>query len=376
MLIKSIWKGGLNMLCALVMAGGKGERFWPLSTDEKPKQFLKLLGEKTMIQMTVERLLPLIPVDKIFVVTARRYVDLVKKQLPDLPEGNIIVEPVGRNTAPCIALSAFYIQKRYSNASIVVLPSDHLVVDPCKFRNTINYGYEFIKAGEDGIVTLGMKPDRPETGYGYIKYEKYNSDGVCGDEAAAAEEDDDKEFNLYKVEKFEEKPDADTAGKYVEEGNFLWNGGMFIWKCSTIVKLTKMYLNNTYKILKDIFEVDSENFDSVLEEKYPQVDNISVDYGIMERAENIYVIPSDFGWDDIGTWHAVERYREKDCNDNVCIGDIKSFGSSNNIVYSKDKPIVVVGLDDVFVVESDDIIFVGKKKDIDRIKEIKRNVNT
>jgi mannose-1-phosphate guanylyltransferase len=352
------------------MAGGKGERFWPLSTDEKPKQFLKLLGEKTMIQMTVERLLSLIPVDRIFVVTARRYVDLVKKQLPDLPEDNIIVEPVGRNTAPCIALSAFYIQKRYSNASIVVLPSDHLVVDPYEFRDTINYGYEFIKSKEDGIVTLGMKPDRPETGYGYIQFAFNNGQCIIDDEAAVTKE----HFSVFRVQRFVEKPDEDTARKYVKEGNFLWNGGMFIWKCSTIIKLTKMYLHNTYRILKDIFETDSENFDSALEEKYPQVDNISVDYGIMEKAENIYVIPSDFGWDDIGTWYAVERYREKDCNDNVCIGNIKSFGSSNNIVYSKDKPIVVVGLDDVFVVESDDIIFVGKKKDIDRIKEIKRNV--
>jgi mannose-1-phosphate guanylyltransferase len=360
-----------DMLCALIMAGGKGERFWPLSTDEKPKQFLKLLGEKTMIQMTVERLMPLIPADRIFVVTGNRYVELVKEQLPDLPQSNIIVEPVGRNTAPCIALSAFYIKRRYGDASIVVLPSDHLIVDENRFRNTIAFGYDFILNSNDGIVTLGIKPDRPETGYGYIQFTVNNSQCTVNDEAAVTEED----FSVFKVKRFVEKPDSDTAKKYVQRGNFLWNGGMFIWKCSTILKLTEKYLNNTYSILKGVFEENNENFSSLLEEKYPYVDNVSVDYGIMEKAENIYVVPSDFGWDDIGTWYAVERYREKDEDNNICIGDIKSLESSNNIVYSKDKPIVVVGLDDVFVVESDDIIFVGKKEDIERIKEIKIRIN-
>lgn len=362
------------MLCALIMAGGKGERFWPLSTDEKPKQFLKLLGKKTMIQMTVERLLPLIPAERIFIVTGKKYVQLVKEQLPNLPENNIIVEPVGRNTAPCIALSAFYIKKRCNDAAILVIPSDHLVVDENRFRNTIAYGADFIQNNSFAIVTLGVKPDRPETDYGYIQFTVCNLQCTIN-EAAVAMEKSNKSFNIYKVEKFVEKPDADTAKKYIKGGNFLWNGGMFIWKCSTILELTKKYLNNTYYILKGVFEKDNKNFSKVLEERYPKVDNISVDYGIMERTENIYVIPSDFGWDDIGTWQAVERYRKKDNNNNVCIGDIRSLGSSNNIVYSKYKPIVVVGLDDVFVVESDDIIFVGKKEDIERIKEIKRKIN-
>ncbi|KAA8665323.1 mannose-1-phosphate guanylyltransferase [Clostridium sp. HV4-5-A1G] len=359
------------MMCALIMAGGKGERFWPLSTDEKPKQFLKLLGKKTMIQMTVERLLPLISADRIFIVTGKRYVQIVKEQLPNLPENNIIVEPVGRNTAPCIALSAFYIKKRCNDAAILVIPSDHLVVDENRFRNTIAYGADFIQNNISAVVTLGIKPDRPETGYGYIQFTVSNSQCIFNEAAVTTEED----FNVFKVEKFVEKPDVDTAKKYIKEGNFLWNGGMFIWKCSTILKLTKRYLNNTYDILKGVFEKDDKNFSRLLEEKYPGVDNISVDYGIMERTENIYVIPSDFGWDDIGTWHAVERYREKDNNNNVCMGDIRSLGSSNNIVYSENKPIVIVGLEDVFVVESDDIIFVGKKEDIERIKEIKKNVS-
>lgn len=394
------------MLCGLIMAGGKGERFWPLSTDEKPKQFLKLLGEKTMIQMTVERLIPLIPLERIFVVTAKRYVNVLEKQLPNLPKDNIIVEPVGRNTAPCIALSAFYIEKKYNNASIVVVPSDHLVVESRKFRDTIEFGYEHIKNDENGIITIGIEPDRPETGYGYIRFNAqctmhnaqlgmhnsqlgvHNSQFTDGNsqftvhdlqctsdsEVAASNEESDNSLCIYKVERFVEKPDIDKAREYISRGNFLWNCGMFIWKCGTVIELTKRYLNNTYNILNDIFKAEESEFNRVLEKRYPEVDNISVDYGIMEKADNIYVIPSNFGWDDIGTWYAVERYREKDEDNNVCIGNIKSLKSSNNIVYSKDKPIVVVGMEDVFVVESDDIIFVGKKKDIDKIKEIKKNV--
>ncbi|MBR9647292.1 mannose-1-phosphate guanylyltransferase [Clostridium tyrobutyricum] len=367
------------MLCALIMAGGKGERFWPLSTDEKPKQFLKLLGEETMIQMTVKRLLPLIPIERIFVVTAAKYVDLLKEQVKDLPVENIIVEPIGRNTAPCIALSAFHISRIYSDASIVVLPSDHLVVESDRFIETIEYGYKFIQNHIEGIVTLGMKPDRTETGYGYIQFNSQfvvkNDSDICESEAAVTRDGDKCGLCLYKVERFVEKPDEDTAKEYIQKGNFLWNGGMFIWKCSTVIKLTKAYLNNTYSILKDIFASPDKDFANKLNEKYPYVDNISVDYGIMEKAKNIYVIPSDFGWDDIGTWYAIERYRDKDDNNNVCVGDTKNLSASNNIVVAKDKPIVVVGLDDVFVVESDDIIFVGKKKDINRIKEIKRNVS-
>jgi mannose-1-phosphate guanylyltransferase len=342
------------------MAGGKGERFWPLSTDEKPKQFLNLVGENTMIQMTVKRLEKLMSIEKIFVVTGKRYVDLVKEQLPSLPERNIIVEPVGKNTAPCVGLSAFIINKYYKDASMIVVPSDHLIVDEDRFRDTLDAAYKFVESNKDAVVTLGMKPDRPETGYGYIQ---------CN-----STECELNGFQVKSVERFVEKPNLETAKEYLEEGNFLWNGGMFLWKCSTVLNLTKQHLSSTYSILSEIAATSDKEFNSVLENKYPQVESVSVDYGIMEKAENIYVIPSDFGWDDIGTWYAVERYREKDCNNNVCVGEIKHIEGCNNIVVGKEKPIVIVGLDDVFVVESDDIIFVGKKEDIERIKEIKRKV--
>lgn len=348
------------MLCALIMAGGKGERFWPLSTDEKPKQFLKLIGDKTMIQMTVDRLTKLIPLERIFVVTGKRYVGLIKNQLPSLPLRNIIVEPVGRNTAPCIGLSAFMIDKYYKNSSMIVLPSDHLIVDEEGFLNTIKAADEFICNNEKAIVTFGMKPNRPETGYGYIK---------CG-----INEESIHNYKIKKVEKFVEKPNVEKAKEYLREGNFLWNGGMFIWKCKNVLELTKTYLSKTYGVLSEIATCREDEFEEVLQEKYSETENISVDYGIMEKAENMYVIPCDFGWDDIGTWYSVERYRTKDQDNNVFVGDIKNIDGKNNIVVGNDKPIVVVGLSDVFVVESDNIIFVGKKEDIERIKEIKKRI--
>lgn len=345
------------MLCALIMAGGKGERFWPLSTDEKPKQFLKLLGEETMIQMTVNRLKDLIPIERIFIVTAKSYKELVKEQLPALPEENIILEPVGRNTAPCIALSAFIIEDTYKDSTIVVLPSDHLIEDEDNFRKVLNSGYEYIEKDDEAIVTVGMRPTRPDTGYGYIQY-----GGITG-------EVDSNEIR--EVLKFVEKPNREKAEQYLSEGNFLWNGGMFIWKTKTILKLTEAYLKSTYDILSEIAATGKSKFEKVLEEKYGTVESISVDYAIMEKAKNIQVIPSDFGWDDVGSWNSVERVREKDSRGNVAIGNVKTLNSHNNIIFGNNKPIILAGIENLFVVESDDSIFIGSKDVIKDIKDIK-----
>ncbi len=347
------------MLCALIMAGGKGERFWPLSTDEKPKQFLKLLGEETMIQMTVNRLKKLIPIERIFIVTGDRYIGLVKEQLPKLPERNIIVEPIGRNTAPCIALSAFLIKRYYDNATITVLPSDHLIKDEEEFRNVIAAADCFVKENENAIVTIGMKPNRAETGYGYIKASKSTSI-VNG-------------LKIKEVDMFVEKPNLEKAEQYLRDSSFLWNGGMFVWKADTILELTKLYLRNTYNILKDIVDSGKDNYEEKLKCNYKMVDNESIDYAIMEKAKNIYVVPSEFGWDDVGTWYSVERYRDKDENNNVCIGNIININSKNNIIVGNNKPVIISGLEDIFVVESDDVILIGKKDDIKDIKHIKNN---
>lgn len=347
------------MLCALIMAGGKGERFWPLSTDDKPKQFLNLLGDETMIQMTVRRIKKLIPIERIFIVTGKRYVELVKEQLPSLPERNIIIEPVGKNTAPCIALSAFIIDKYYNDATIAVLPSDHLIENEDKFIDILNSSHKFIEEHTQAIVTIGMRPSRPETGYGYIEYT-----------SNAAKIDDNEIRNVHR---FVEKPNLETAKQYIKNGNFLWNGGMFIWKTKTILELTEKYLIKTYDILSEI-AVAKDDFDFVLDEKYPQVESVSVDYGIMEKADNIYVIPSDFGWDDVGTWNSVERVRDKDICNNVCTGKTTAINSHSNIIFASNKPIVVAGLDNIFIVESDELILVASKEAIDDIKNIKNEI--
>ncbi|MBU3188435.1 mannose-1-phosphate guanylyltransferase [Clostridium bowmanii] len=348
------------MLCALIMAGGKGSRFWPLSTEEKPKQFLKLTGEDTMIQMSVKRLENLIPIERIFIVTGTRYVDLVKEQLPTLPHRNIIMEPVGKNTAPCIALSAFHINKIYEDATIAVLPSDHLIQDEENFLEVLNSADEFVSENSEAIVTIGMKPDRPEVGYGYINYSHMNCT-INGCE-------------IRYVKKFVEKPDLQRAEEYLKDGRYLWNGGMFIWKAANILRLTRQHLANTFDVLSKIAATSEEDYSRVLEEKYNDVDNISVDFGIMEKVEDIYVIPSDFGWDDVGSWESVERYREKDSDNNVCMGNVRNFDCSNNIIISNGKPIVIAGLADIFVVENEDMIFVGNKDEIDNIKELKSRI--
>lgn len=349
------------MLCALIMAGGKGSRFWPLSTEEKPKQFLNLTGEDTMIQMSVKRLEKLIPIERIFIVTGTRYMDLVKEQLPELPHRNIIIEPVGRNTAPCIALSAFHINKIYEDATIAVLPSDHLIEDEENFLDVLNSADVFVNENKQAIVTIGMKPDRPETGYGYINYGHMNcvKDGN----------------EVRHVKKFVEKPNLHRAKEYLKDGNYLWNGGMFIWKAANILRLTRQHLINTFDVLSEIAASPEEDYNRILEEKYNDVDNISVDFGIMEKVEDIYVIPSDFGWDDVGSWESVERYREKDCDNNVCMGNVQNFDCSNNIVISNGKPIVISGLQDIFVVENDDMIFVGNKDEMENMKELKSRIS-
>ncbi|MCB2298269.1 mannose-1-phosphate guanylyltransferase [Clostridium tagluense] len=348
------------MLCALIMAGGKGTRFWPLSTAEKPKQFLKLISEDTMIQMSVKRLQKLIPIERIFIVTGKRYMDIVREQLPNLPNRNIIIEPIGKNTAPCIALSAFHINKIYGDATIAVLPSDHLITDEKKFLEVLNSAHEFVGKNKEAIVTIGVKPNRPETGYGYINYSHINC-LING-------------YEVRSVKKFVEKPDLHKAKEYLKDGNYLWNGGMFIWKVANILRLTSQYLKNTFEVLSEIVATCEEDYQRVLEEKYNNIDSISVDFGIMEKAKDIYVILGEFGWDDVGNWEAAQRYMMKDCNDNVCMGNVKKFDCSNNVIISNGKPIVISGLEGIFVVESDDMIFVGKKDGMESIRDIKMKI--
>lgn len=348
------------MLCALVMAGGKGTRFWPLSTEEKPKQFLNLIGEETMIQMTVNRIKPIIPVERIFVCTGEMYVNLVKAQLPELPERNIIVEPEGRNTAPCIALSAMVIDRYYKNSNMVVLPSDHLINDEEEFRNTLLAADNFIKEKDEAIVTLGMNPTRPEVGYGYIKY----SNEVLKSNY----------FRVIKVDAFVEKPNLDTAKKYLREGNYLWNGGMFIWSINNVINQIKVYSSNTYNALISVMEVSEDKLQQAINDNYENTEATSIDYAVLEKSKDVYVIPSNFGWDDVGSWEALDRYREKDELGNVLVGHSKAVKANNNLVISSNNSVVVEGLDDIYVIESGGKVLVGHKSNVANVKELKNIV--
>ncbi|MBX7299872.1 mannose-1-phosphate guanylyltransferase [Clostridium chauvoei] len=345
------------MLCAVIMAGGKGTRFWPLSTEEKPKQFLNLIEEETMIQMTVNRILPIIPMERVFVCTGAMYVDLVREQLPNLPERNIIVEPEGRNTAPCIALSSLVIKRYYKDANMVVLPSDHLIRDEEKFRDIVKAADSYLNENKNVIVTLGMKPDRPETGYGYINY--------------GTEEVEVNEHKVIKVNSFVEKPNLEKAKEYLKQGSYLWNGGMFLWNIENILKEIKAYLPNTYEALKEIENIKEEDLQEYIVDNYKKTDSTSIDYGILEKSNEIYVVPSEIGWDDVGSWEAIERYRERDTMGNIHVGNISSVGGKDNLVIAPNQNIIIDGLSGIYVIENDGQIIVGSKEKVSQIKELR-----
>lgn len=345
------------MLCALIMAGGKGTRFWPLSTEERPKQFLNLIGDNTMIQMTINRIKPIIPIERIFVCTGERYVSLVKEQLPELPERNIIVEPEGRNTAPCIALSSLIIKRYYKDATMIVLPSDHLIKDEERFRNIILDGEEYLKKNDNAIITLGMTPNRPETGYGYIKFtdDKVNIN----------------ENEVIRVEKFVEKPILEVANEYLKDGAYLWNGGMFVWTVDNIITQIREFSSGTYEALKGIEYIEESNLQAFINKNYKKTEAISIDYAVLEKSNDIYVIPSDINWDDIGTWKSIERYKEKDLDNNIISKNVRAIESKSNMAINNNKKIVMIGIEDTMTVETEDTIFIVNKDYMDKLREYK-----
>ncbi len=302
------------MLCALIMAGGKGTRFWPASTEDKPKQFLKQISEKAMIQMTVNRLLPIIPIEQIFICTSEKYYDLVKEQLPELSPKNIIIEPVGRNTAPCILLSSLYIQQIYTDCKIVVLPSDSAINDEKSYLQTLKAANNFLNNQSNAIVTIGITPNRSEVGYGYIKTDKYIT--TLNDK------------KILKVEKFVEKPSEERAKFYLSEGNYLWNAGMFVFDVRFMIEQFKKLVPDIYNLLIQLPNIYDDKYKLILNKLYPECEPISVDYAIMEKSQDIYVIPSEFGWDDVGSWEALERYMKIDLIDHQAQGE--KYDSDNS----------------------------------------------
>lgn len=339
---------------AMIMAGGRGERFWPKSRKSLPKQFLSLTDDGvTMIQDTVSRILPLVDMEDIYIVTNRDYKELAMEQLPELPEENILCEPVGRNTAPCVGLAAMHIGKKYDDALMIVLPSDHLIKYNSMFLNVLRDACAVAEKGEN-LTTIGITPNYPETGYGYIKFDPDQSEG-----------------RAYGVERFVEKPDLKTAKKYLADESYLWNSGMFVWKVSTILADIEKHIPNTYEGLVKIREaIGTEEQDAVLEAEFQKMESESIDYGIMEKADHIYVIPGTFGWDDVGSWLAVGRIRSTNEFGNTVQGNVITVETKNSIIEGTDKLIAAVGLKDIIVVDTDDALLICDKGHAGDIKKV------
>lgn len=339
-------------ITAVIMAGGKGERFWPESRENHPKQFLSLTGDgETMIQKTVRRISPVVQAEDIFIVTNSAYKNLVREQLPEIPPENILAEPCGRNTAPCIAFAGAVIQKKYGNAVMLVLPSDHLIKYENIFTRTLCNA--IVKATEgDNLLTIGITPTYAETGYGYINF---------GDE----------DGNAYKVERFVEKPDLKTAKKYLSSGKYLWNSGMFVWKVSVIMKCFENFMPEVFSGAEKIGNAyGTPDFKKVLETEYNKFPSESIDFGIMEKAENIFTIPVSFGWDDVGNWLAIERINETDDNQNYIEGDVIAENCKRTTICGGKRLVATVGVEDIIIVDTDDALLVCSKNSTQDVKKI------
>lgn len=341
---------------ALIMAGGRGERFWPKSRQSLPKQFLNLTDDgKTMIQLTVERILPLVAMEDIYISTNRDYKALVQAQLPGIPEENILCEPMGKNTAPCIGLGAVHMKKKYGDAVMIVLPSDHLIKYTSIFLNTLSDAADVAEQGGD-LVTVGITPTYPETGYGYIKFQP---DSVRG--------------RAFAVERFVEKPDLETAKDYLATEQYLWNSGMFIWKVSTILDNLNAFLPETCAGLRRIEEaIATPEEQAVLEREFAAFKSESIDYGVMEKAGSIYILSGSFGWDDVGSWLAVGRIKKSNEFGNVVSGNVVTVDTKNTIIQGDKKLIATVGVHNLIVVDTPDAMLIcdaGSAGDIKKVIE-------
>jgi mannose-1-phosphate guanylyltransferase len=344
-------------MTAVIMAGGKGERFWPISRCSMPKQFLSLTDDgKTMIQLTAQRLLPLVDYDNMFVVTNQAYIALVREQLPLVPCENILAEPMGRNTAPCIGLAAAVIGRKHEDAVMAVMPSDHLIQLHEMFIDTVTLAADVALAATN-LVTIGIPPTYPETGFGYISFARGTSHG--------------NDRGVYKVLQFVEKPDIETAKEYVASEKYLWNSGMFVWKLSTIMESFRTFMPDLHHGLLEIRRAyGSPDYDDVLQRCFNDFNPISIDYGIMEKAESIYVIPGNFGWDDVGSWPALARIRKTDHDGNMILGDVIAENSAESIIIGDKKLIAAIGLNDIVVVDTKDALLICNKHNTQDVKMI------
>jgi mannose-1-phosphate guanylyltransferase len=348
---------------AIIMAGGIGSRFWPISRTSYPKQFIDILGTgKTLIQNTYDRFLKVCPKENIFVVTNESYTGLVKEQLPDMEDQQILTEPVMRNTAPCVAYGCFKIETMNPDAAIVVAPSDHLILDEAAFVTAIEKSLK-TATEQNCLITLGIKPSRPDTGYGYIQY----TDQTLNDE-------------FHKVKTFTEKPTVDIARTFIQSGDFLWNAGIFVWSAKTIVEAFNNYLPEMHEIFAEARSVyNSDQEKSFVHKIYQRCINISIDYGIMEKASNVYVLPSEFGWSDLGTWASIYQLAEKDYVGNAVIPSDKviMYDSSNCMVnVPGEKLVILQGLHDFIVVESNNSLLICPRDQEQNIKQVVADVKS
>ena len=338
-----------------IMAGGIGSRFWPMSRTNHPKQFLDILGVgKTLIQQTFDRYSDVVPAENIYVVTSNEYVPLVKKQLPGIPDENILGEPYRKNTAPCIAYISFKLIKKDPSACLIAAPADNLILDTDEFAKATQTALNFVDH-LNAFVTLGIKPSYPNTGYGYIQHDTI--------EAAPG---------IHKVKTFTEKPNLELAKTFISSGDFLWNAGIFFWKVKNILTAFEKYLPEMYEVFaaeKDKFNTDEEA--AVLNDVYLQCSNISIDFGIMEKADNVYVIPASFGWSDLGTWNSAWENMERDPSDNAVAGKkVVLIDASKSMVHVPDSKLVVLqGLEGYIVVDTKDVLLICKKEKEQEIKD-------
>ncbi len=346
-----------------IMAGGIGSRFWPMSRTNLPKQFLDILNSgKTLIQQTFDRYSKVVPPENIFIITSLEYVDIVKEQLPNLPAENIVAEPSKKNTAPCIAYIAFKLYQKDPDALMIAAPSDNLILDTDEFVQTARKALDFV-GHINALVTIGIKPTHPNTGYGYIQHD-------LGEAAPG----------IYKVKTFTEKPNIELAKAFIASGDFLWNAGIFTWKVKNLLSAFEKHLPEMYEVFsseRDKFNTPNEA--AAVEQIYPQCTNISIDFGIMEKAENVYVIPASFSWSDLGTWNSAWENMEKDYFGNAVAGNtVMIVDAANCMIHVPDQKLVLLqGLEDYIIVDTKDVLMICKKEKEQEIKEyvaeIKRN---
>jgi len=340
-------------LYAVIMAGGVGSRFWPRSKEKTPKQLLKIFGENTMIQATVNRLEGIIKTENIFIITNRIQKPEIIKQLSKIPKENIIEEPFGRNTAACIGLASVLIDKKSSNAVTIVLPADHIIQDEDEFHkvlmNAANYAFS-----SGGLVTIGITPTRPETGYGYIQIDERSVND-----------------NIYKVYTFAEKPNYATAVRFVESGDFLWNSGMFIWRTDAILDEIKIYMPDLYEGIDKIRnDIDTPDYNSTLNKVYGQLRNISIDYGIMEKSQRVFLTKGNFAWSDVGSWEEVYQLSEKNNYGNAVTGNVFAEKTVDSYIYSPGKFSAVIGVDNLIIINTDDALLVCRRDNAQDVKKV------